>query len=95
MAEETRLTNATKHRIKAENFINNVIHKSEKPYENLMNDLKLQCEKWTWEMKELNYVNIFDMSEYEYDRRNYLEALLRCADKKIWSYKFNLWKRKV
>jgi DNA-binding transcriptional regulator GbsR (MarR family) len=76
-----------KHQIKAKSFIDNAIDKSRKPYSQLMADLDLSCDRWSNEHRKLSYINIFDLTSEQYDRKNYLSALLDYSEKLLRQHK--------
>lgn len=81
------MTQAKIHDLKARNFIDNVVNKSKLSYDTLMNHLENKLEDWRDQYRILSYINIFDLKDGEYDRKNYLESLMRYADKLILNHK--------
>lgn len=74
------MTKTEQHRKKAKTFIENIIEKSRKPYKNLMCDLEQQTDKWKDQYRHLSYINVFDLSDEQYERKNYLDALIVYAE---------------
>jgi hypothetical protein len=70
------MTKAEQNKQKAKEFIENTIEKSRKDYKALMLDLEEQLEKWKDRYRELSYKNVFDLSDEQYERKNYLDALI-------------------
>jgi len=70
------MTKAQRHRYNAKTFIADRIKKSEKSYKALMVDLKDKLENWRDERRKLSYINVFDLTDEQYERKNYLEALI-------------------
>jgi exoribonuclease II len=81
------MTQTKMHDLKAKNFIDNVISKSKLPYDELMQHLENKLEDWRSQYNGINHINIFDLEDGEYDRKNYLDSLMRYADKLILNYK--------
>lgn len=84
------MTQAKIHNLKAKNFIDNVIDKSKLSYDDLMNHLENKLEDWRDQYNRINYINIFDLKDTEYDRKNYLDSLMRYADVLLFDYKFKI-----
>lgn len=70
------MTKTQQHRKKAKEFIENTIEKSKKSFKDLMTDLEEQLEKWKDKYRELSYINVFDLNDEQYERKNYLDALI-------------------
>ncbi len=80
---------AQQHEIKAKNFIYGVIEKSKLSYNDLMINLKNKKEDWESESFKLSLINLFDMTNEEYNRKNYLNALINCAERLLFKHKYN------
>jgi hypothetical protein len=87
------MRNVEQHRSDAKLFIEDVIKKSKKDYRSLMVDLANQVEKWKDNYRELSYINIFELTEAEYDRKNYLDALIYYSEKLLAKERFNKLKK--
>lgn len=70
------MTKLEEHRIKAKSFIESAIEKSRKPYDILMLDLSEQLDKWKDQYRHLSYINVFDLTNEQYNQKNYLDALI-------------------
>lgn len=74
------MTKSEYHRKKAKTFLEDTIEKSKKSYKSLMIDLEEQVEKWRDQYRNLSYSNIFDLSDEQYERKNYLDALIEQSE---------------
>jgi hypothetical protein len=74
------MTKSEQHRQKAKTYIDNIIEKSIKSYDILMMDLKEQLEKWKDQYRNLSYTNVFDLTDEQYERKNYLDALIMYSE---------------
>jgi hypothetical protein len=70
------MTYKNKFQIKAETFIDNVIEKSRKSYDVLMMDLESKIEDWSFEYRKLSYINVFELTDEEHERKFYLDYLI-------------------
>ncbi len=82
------ISKAQQHEIKAKNFIYGVIEKSKLSYNDLMTHLDNKKEDWKHESFKLSFINLFDISNEEYDRKNYLSALIMYAERLLFNYKY-------
>ena len=83
------ISKAQKHEIRAKNFIDGVIEKSKLSYNALMVNLKNKKEDWESESFKLSFINLFDMTSEEYNRKNYLNALINYAERLLFKHKYN------
>jgi hypothetical protein len=83
------ISKAQQHEIKAKNFIDGVIEKSKLSYNALMVNLKNKKEDWESESFKLSFINLFDMTSEEYNRKNYLNALINYAERLLFKHKYN------
>lgn len=88
------ITQAQKHQNRAEIFIDNVIQKSKLSKNELMVHLENKKEDWQRESFELSFINLFDMTTTEYDRKNYLSALIIYAEKLLFNHKYKPFAKK-
>lgn len=70
------MTQKELHNNKAKEFIDGVFRKSTTPYDKLLINLKNKIEGWKGEKFSLTLINLFDMNVDEYNRLNYLSALI-------------------
>jgi hypothetical protein len=83
------ISKAQEHEIRAKNFIDGVIEKSKLSYNDLMVNLKNKKEDWESESFKLSFINLFDMTSEEYNRKNYLNALINYAERLLFKHKYN------
>ena len=69
-----------KFRNKAIKFIDGVISSSKYSMLILMIHLSKKIEEWRFEYRKLNRINIFDLSDSQYERKNYLEHLVNYGE---------------
>ncbi len=81
------MTKATEHKGKAKEYIFKCMKNSEKSYPELMVDLENQIDVWRDKLRELSYINVFELTDEQYDKKNYLEALIIYSEKLIFSNK--------
>ncbi len=81
------MTKSREHQINATKFIDDIINKSKLSYEELMTHLDNKKEDWKSEHLKLSKINLFDMHSEEYDRKNYLHALITYSEKLIFKHK--------
>lgn len=87
------MTKSQEHKINAKNFIDNTIEKSRLSYSQLMTHLNNKKEDWESESLKLSRINLFDMTSEEYDRKNYLSALIVYAERLLFKHKYNVIKK--
>ncbi len=63
------------HEFNAKNFINNVLAKSRLQKDVVINHLEEKIRSWNTEESQINAKNVFDLTDTEFERRNYLVAL--------------------
>lgn len=83
------MTKSQEHEIKAKQFIDNTIEKSILSYGELMTHLNNKKEDWKSESFKLSFIDLFDMTSGEYNRKNYLSALIFYAERLLFKHKFN------
>lgn len=83
------ISKAQQHEIKAKNSIDGVIEKSKSSYNDLMINLKNKKEDWEIESFKLSLINLFEMTSEEYNRQNYLKALINYAERLLFKHKYN------
>lgn len=88
------MTKFEQHRNRSKSFIDGVIQNATKDYTDLMIDLNNQSENWKKEYSKLSYTNIFELTDEQYDRKNYLNALIDYSNTLLYKHKFNLHKHK-
>lgn len=82
------ISKAQQHEIRAKIFIDNVIKKSKLSYNDLMVNLKNKKEDWETESFKLSFINLFDMTSEEYNRKNYLTALINYAERLLYKHRY-------
>lgn len=82
------ISKAQQHEKRAKDFIDGVIEKSKLPYNVLMVKLKNKKEDWESESFKLSFINLFDMTSEDYNRKNYLNALINYAERLLWRHKY-------
>lgn len=87
------ISKAQQHEIKAKDFINSVIEKSKLSYNDLMVNLQNKKEDWESESFKLSFINLFDMTSEEYNRKNYLNALINYAERLLVKHKYKAIKK--
>ena len=87
------MTKSQEHEINAKKFIDNTIEKSRLSYSQLMTHLNNKKEDWESESLKLSRINLFDMTSEEYDRKNYLSALIVYAERLLFKHKYNVIKK--
>ncbi len=75
--------------LKAHNFIDSAISKSRLSYDALMVHLELKQDDWSINKKQLDLINIFELTDDQLENKHYLEYLLSYSDKLIWKHKMN------
>lgn len=82
------MTPYEKHNHKAKNFIDSVFKESKLLHSMLLKMLYDKTEAWSIEYSELSRINIFDLSSEQYNRKNYLSALLSYSEKVLFKNKY-------
>lgn len=70
------MTKLQQHQAKAKAFIDGVFKREHKSRGELVKDLREQIETWRERHRALSRTNLFDLSNQEYDRMNYIDALI-------------------
>ena len=83
------LTKNKQHETKAIGFIDGVIKESNLSYSQLMCHLENKKDYWKNESLALYFINLFDMTSEQYDRKNYLSALILYAEKLLIKFRLN------
>lgn len=71
----------------ATRFIDTVIRGCKKPITKIIADLEEKIVEWEFEKYQLSLVNLFDMSDEDYNKMNYLNALIEYGSRLVRRHK--------
>lgn len=71
----------------ATRFIDTVIRGCKKPIAKIIADLEEKIVEWEFEKYHLSLVNLFDMSDEDYNKMNYLNALIEYGSRLVRRFK--------